>query len=212
MISENYNGNGRCPYIPGSDIVSSIRIPAGISLEVFGDYEFQGTRRVFGVPLLAEESVGITVVATRSGPTTNFESILNISMGDYGMDNRVSSFIIRSIPTDEAVNLCSTFSCSDWGGKGDFSVGSYNFMPSEIGEDRLSLVRLPPGWKIQIFEARRFRGESLTLTNAFERNHLDQFVGTNYQPSNNQPLVIEFRDEYAEWNNRVRSMIISTTE
>jgi hypothetical protein len=189
MVSENYNGNGQCPHIPGSDVVSSIRIPSGISLEVFGNTNFEGTRRVFGVPLEEE-------------PSTSLESILNVSMGDYGMDNRISSFIIRRIPADERVTLCTTFNCGNRGGSGDFSVGSYNTMPRSIGEDLLSRIRLPPGWKIQVFEARRFRGESLILTNNIERNH-------NHRTSS-QPLVIEFQGEYAEWNGRVRSMIIST--
>jgi hypothetical protein len=185
--------------------VSSVRIPAGVSLEVFGNFEFQGVRRVFGVPLAEENSIAV-LAAARSSPS--FESILNLSMRDYGMDNRISSFIIRRIPADETVTLCSSFTCGNLSGRGNFSVGSYITMPGSIGEDRLSRISLPPGWKIQVFEARRFRGESLILTNSIERNH-SHHVWAN-DGASSQHLVVEFRGQYAEWNRRVRSMIIST--
>lgn len=172
MVSDKYNGDGRCSHIPGDNVVSSLQIPPGISMEVFEDYNFTGARRVFG----------------------NLKSTV-VSLVDYEMDNAISSFILRAIPIEERVTLCSTFTCL--GGTSErFSVGSYMTMNgTTIEEDTLSRVILPPGWHIELFEGRRFRGESLLLSNDI---------------GNERSLNVRFQRAYAAWNNRVRSMIIGT--
>lgn len=216
MLSENYNGDGRCSYIPGSGSISLLRIPEGVSVEVFDSFNCEGTHRVFGTPL----------VQSNEAIPLESRSLVNVSLAEYGMENQLASFVIRPIPTGQTVTLCVAITCKSHTsrvsnpegrtpGKVTLSVGSYSTMPLLIGEDRLSRVELPIGWKIQLFESRRFRGESLTLSNEAGRSTpwpnqhpIHGHGGTSLRGGTIRTIAL--RGRYREWNNRARSMIIST--
>eukprot|EP00934_Nitzschia_sp_Nitz4_P004823 Nitzschia sp. Nitz4//scaffold173_size47512//3627//5744//NITZ4_007151-RA/size47512-augustus-gene-0.0-mRNA-1//1//CDS//3329538781//4813//frame0 len=175
MVSENYNGDGKCAYVPGDNEFSSLRLPPGIALEAFAEQNFTGDRRVFA----ASSETDMT----------------NISLQEYDFDLELSSFIIRPLPTSAGVTLCSTYTCLHTTAT-TLSIGSYRTMSeTDIAEDTLSRIILRPGWKVEVFEERRFLGESLVLSN---------------DPENTSPLSIRFQRAYSDWNNRVRSIIIGT--
>lgn len=196
LISQVYNGNGKCSHVPGSNQVASLSIPAGFSIEVFEGINFDPSlaRRVFG----------------------SLEDLVRVSLQDYRMKHKVRSFIVRPIPPEgTGILFCTTARSSSFSSSACFgtganspqrlSVGSYPIFPEKLGgtDGYLSRLVLPPGWKIELFEETEFGGESLVLAN-------DPMTGKPAADGEPKPLGFRFRNKYESWRNRTRSMIIST--
>lgn len=92
-----------------------------------------------------------------------------LNMGLQGHNDAVSSFKVRQIPPGQ-VKLCRYHDCS--GGHVYYaSVGSWTSMPSTIGNDTLSYVFIPRGFKFQYFQDTDFGGCSQTIgSNDYDTN------------------------------------------
>jgi len=114
------------PHDIGNDALSQVIIPRGLSFEYFEHGNFGGWHRAFGNP--------------------NHDILLNMG----GHNDAVSSFKVRQIPSGQ-VKLCRHTDCS--GGYVFYSsVGTYTSMPSIIGNDALSFVYIPRGFKFEYFQ------------------------------------------------------------
>jgi hypothetical protein len=147
MVNDKYNGNGKCPVMPGDNIVSRINTPPGMYIEVYRDFFYKGKRWVFG----------------------NLNSEMSYGLWWLGANDRISSFIIRQVPSG-GVKLCQDMDCEN--GKIWRSVGSYKSMPWEIGDNDLSRVVLPPNFTIKIFVKGSFKGSSELFINGHATMYL----------------------------------------
>lgn len=125
----------------GNDQLSQVYIPRGLSFEYFEHSSFGGWHRAYGSP--------------------NYDIILNMG----GHNDAVSSFKVRQIPSGQ-VKLCRNSDCS--GGYVYYtSVATWTSMPSIIGNDALSFVYIPRGYKIKIFVHSNLSGWSYTAGSAY---------------------------------------------
>lgn len=153
--------------------ISRIRTPAGYYIEIFEGGGYTGKRLVFGHPTASK----------------------SFSMKQFGVDDNISSFIVRPFPTEKnGVKLCKKINCR--GGSVTRTVGSVPSMPRRVGAANLSRIILSPGWKIEIFDGPNFRGASKVFFNAHS----------------SVELSIKLRNENADWNDRTKSFIVSTLD
>jgi len=116
----------------GNDELSQVYIHQGLSFEYFEHGHFEGWHKAFGSP-------------TR-------DTVLDMG----GHNDAVSSFKVRQIPPGQ-VKLCRHHDCS--GGYVFYaSVGTWSSMPSVIGNDELSFVEIPTGFKFEYFEHGQLQG------------------------------------------------------
>jgi hypothetical protein len=137
----------------GNDQLTLVHIPRGLSFEYFEHGSFGGWHRAFGSP-----DYGVT-----------------LNMG--GHNDAVSSFKVRQIPSGK-VTLCkhSHTGCSS--GSGDYyaSVGYWMSMPSAIGNDALSYVIIPAGFKFHYYEHTNLEGWNYSFGSASWTTHLNMGV------------------------------------
>ncbi len=119
----------------GNDQLTEVYIPRGYSFEYFEHGNFGGWSAAFGL--------------------TSSDLILNMG----GHNDAVSSFKVRLLPLTR-VKLCMHGDCN--GGVYYASVGNWGSMPAEIGNDALSFVYIPKGFKFQFFEHGNFQGWTST--------------------------------------------------
>lgn len=125
----------------GNDSLTRVKIPKGMSFECFEHTDYKGWSRSFGSTLKDTE----------------------VDFTKHGLNDLVSSFKVRNIPIGH-VTLCKDYSCD--GGVYKASVGNWKTMPHEIGNDALSRVYVPKGFKLKIFEHSWFGGWSEVVGSA----------------------------------------------
>jgi hypothetical protein len=134
---------GNWPSMPadiGNGQLTKVIIPQGLSFEYFQHGAYGGYFRAYG--------------------SKTAERIIN--MGSNGHNDAVSSFKVRQIPAG-SVKLCRDYPC----GTGPYyyaSVGSWSSMPWQIGNDALSYVYVPKGYKATFFEHNSYGGCRSTLS------------------------------------------------
>lgn len=119
----------------GNDSLTRVLIPKGMSFECFEHVNYEGWSRSFG----------------------SKDKDMDVSLSGMGLNDVVSSFKIRNIPIGH-VTLCKHYNCYD--GLYKASVGNWKSMPNQIGNDTLSRVYVPKGFKLKYFQHANFQGFS----------------------------------------------------
>ncbi|MFX1294958.1 MAG: beta/gamma crystallin-related protein [Promethearchaeota archaeon] len=120
----------------GNDKLTSIKVPAGLKVTLFEHVGFRGESRVI----------------TCDTP----------SVGKH-FNDKTSSIIVEEIGT--TYNNVIIYEHTGYlGNSQELEVGIYDIDDLEIGNDKLSSIRIPPGIKVTLFEDKRFRGKELVLT------------------------------------------------
>jgi peptidase inhibitor family I36/beta/gamma crystallin len=125
-----------------NDQISSIRIPAGYRIEVFADANFGGASRVL-------------------------DNDWTISGRDMEWNDKISSIRILSYPgqrhSDEgAGSPVMIFSDVNFQGMSRAVVGDERFV-GDAWNDKISSIRIAPGYKIQVYVDANFGGGNLVL-------------------------------------------------
>lgn len=118
----------------GNDRLSSIRLPSGWSITLYRDAGF-------------------------SGPSMTFNRDTNY-VGDL-YDNWTSSVVVRAT----TVGGITLYKDSDYrGARQVLAAGSYDLDEIALGGDSVSSIRIPPGWRVVLYEHKGFQGRSKELT------------------------------------------------
>ena len=125
------------PTAINNDRLTRVMIPRGFAFEYFEHTSYGGWHGIFG----------------------SHDNWINLYMGSR--NDRVSSFKVHKLP-DGKVRLCKHYDCSSQYYNIDM-VKKYSSMPSAIGNDQLSRVLIPRGYRFQYFEHGHFRGWSGTF-------------------------------------------------
>jgi hypothetical protein len=155
-----------------NDGLSSIRIPSGYSVTIYKDENFRGGSQTYygNVYCLdgAWNDQASSVVI--SGPGNNY----NNYTPPVNNNNNYTS----------ARDKIQVYDQCDYGGASfAFSPGRYNDRGLGIGNDRISSIRIPNGFKVTVYQAKDFQGYSRTF----------------------------YGDEYCldgQWNDQISSMIV----
>jgi hypothetical protein len=126
-----------------NDFISSIRIPQGYKIQVFEDSNFQG------------ESMVLTGDWSYTGDTGFNDVISSIRILEYPAPTPVPAVVVPSgITLFEHENF-----------KGEsLTINRIWDATNSPWNDRISSIRIPEGYQIQVYENSNFRGNSLTLT------------------------------------------------
>ncbi|PTX43039.1 beta/gamma crystallin [Christiangramia gaetbulicola] len=141
-----------------NDQISSIRVPRGMQITVYTDDRQRGRSRTFtsDVRCLTEyglndniSSITIERINNR-GRSYNNSNYSNNKKGYNNYRNNNQAVLYRD--------------CDYGGASQSFGQGAYAMNRlSQIGNDRLSSIRLPYGWEAVLFKDDNFRGESTTI-------------------------------------------------
>lgn len=130
--------------IVGNDMITLIYVPKSMCVEYHKDIDYGGWWGVVGSP---EE-----------------DTVLDLT--DAYQNNMISSLKIRNIPEGK-VRFCMRYNCN--GGKGFYaSVGQASSMPVGVGDNSLSAIVIPKGYKVIVFEDVNFVGRSMIFGSASE--------------------------------------------
>ena len=69
-------------------------------------------------------------------------------------------------------------------------IGLYHTMPSEIGNNNLSSILLPPGWKVYIWGDEGFRGATNTFANT--GTQYDQLIALDNSSGNVKWFIVSW--------------------
>lgn len=130
----------------GNDTIESIRVSPGYKVTFYNDMNFSGSTEV--------------VTANRR----------NISLS-----NNVSSLVVEPLQGHSPV---TAYADPEWTGNYQgFGAGSYGYSDlSIIGNDKMTAIRIAPGYKVTLYKDSGFKGAKVVLTQDIE--HLNK-VGFN---------------------------------
>jgi hypothetical protein len=154
-----------------NDALSSIRIPSGWNVTVYKEGDFRGSSRTF-----------YSNVYCLDGEYNDQASSIVVT-GPGGVDNGYIPPQNNNDYTSARERVTVYDQCNFGGLSYGFSPGRYNYNGLGIGNDKISAIRIPNGFRITVYQAKDFNGASRTYT--YDQSCLD-----------------------GQWNNQISSMII----
>lgn len=135
-----------------NDGLSSIRIPSGYSVTIFKDDNFRGGSRTYysNVYCLDGQWNDQASSVIISGPGNSYTA------EDHNYNNNNNY-------TDARDKVYVYDQCNYGGLSFGFSPGRYNDRSLGIGNDKISSIRIPSGFKITVYQAKDFQGYSRTF-------------------------------------------------
>jgi hypothetical protein len=159
-----------------NDAISSLRIPSGYSVTLYKDEDFKGGSQTFYANVYClnsswnDQASSIVI----SGPGNNYNNNYTPPNNNNNNNNNYTNARDRIIVYDRC----------DYGGSSfGFSPGRYNDRSLGIGNDKISSIRIPNGFKVTVYQAKDFQGYSRT------------FYGNEYCLD-------------GQWNDQISSMIV----
>ena len=158
-----------------NDALSSLRIPSGWNVTLYKEGDFRGQSSTFYANVFClngdfNDQTSSIVVSGPGGNNNNNNSGYNPPQNN----NDYSSARDRVTVYDQ---------CSFGGLSYAFSPGRYNYNGLGIGNDKISAIRVPNGFRITVYQAKDFQGASRTFSS--NQNCLD-----------------------GQWNNQISSIVI----
>ncbi|MBZ5715953.1 beta/gamma crystallin-related protein [Nannocystis pusilla] len=121
----------------GNDALSSLKVPAGMEAILYEDAKFGGRKVVF------------------AADTSN--------VGDF--NDKTSSIEVREKPPARVPTGVTLYVDVNFGGKAvTLGVGHHNLAGLAVGDDTISSVKVPPGWRVALFADAEARGTSVAFT------------------------------------------------
>lgn len=118
----------------GNDRISSIRVPDGWAITVYKSNNFQGSSETY---------------------------YNNVRCLPDQFNDAISSFrVFRSVRQTDPVVIYS--GCDLKGDSQNLHEGQFRDRDIEIGNDRISSIRIPNGWSVTVYKSNNFQGESQT--------------------------------------------------
>ncbi len=119
----------------GDNVLSSLKVPAGMEAILYEDSQFGGRKIAF------------------AGDTSN--------VGDFS--DKTSSIEVREKPPARAAQGVTIFTDPSFAGKSvTLGVGHHNLAALAIGQDSVSSLKVPAGWRITLFADADARGLATT--------------------------------------------------
>jgi uncharacterized protein YkwD len=144
----------------GNDRLSSLKIPEGWRVRLFEHADFKGKFKDF----------------------TNSTAFVGADWND-----KASSLVIEpnyNVPTN--TNLVTIYQHSDYkGASKSFKLGKYNLQDLGIGNDQLSSLKVPQGWRVRLYEHADFRGKFKDFTSS------TAFAGADWNDKTSSIIVEE---------------------
>ncbi len=126
----------------GNDVLSSIRVPRGFRVTLFKDGNFQGARTTLTADNRCFSSGWNDVVSSIRVESTG---------GGWNNNNGGGGITLYA-------------DCNYRGSSHTLGLGYHNTNDLGIGNDVLSSVRIPPGFRVTFYKDGSFEGASMTLT------------------------------------------------
>ena len=91
------------------------------------------------------------------------EKVEILDLSSLGFNDIASSFRIRDIPSNLSAKFCKDLGCTS--GSYLAPLGSYSSMPAAVGNDALTTILVPPGFKVWVFKDSNFEGGRVSFSN-----------------------------------------------